>query len=443
MAPPDTISSTAFGALDQEDTGNAQVSMKPLPNPLTLPPGVDISSRLEKVKAAQNPLLEAAKPLLLAIAQTPRELPDATSINAWYELLTQEVNAFTQICSKANIRREHAVTASFCLTTALDEVANNTRWGGTRDIERPGIWAGQQLASRFHGDIQGGKKFFLLVGRLSTHAEEHLDLLEVMYYILGLGFEGQYSNITNNRRELETIRHRLLALISSARGSVPRELSPHWRGETPDKNKFWRDIPIWVNVSLFGLVVFALFSWYKYHLLEQSAIVQEKISAIGKLTPPPVRILRLSELLRDEIAQGKVLVDEDDFHSAVTFKGDDMFVTGKAQVNPGILPLLNRIAQEIGKVPGTVQVIGHSDNRPIRMAGFPDNHALSKARADNVAKELEARGVLPTRIKTFGKADSEPIADNATPVGRARNRRVQIVVQQSSGTTLSTVAVPR
>ncbi|MDR2164519.1 MAG: type VI secretion system protein TssL, long form [Zoogloeaceae bacterium] len=417
----------AFSESGQKDAENAHVSLKPLPNPLALPPGVDIASRLEKVKAAQNPLLEAAKPLLLAIAQTPREPLDAVGVEAWCNLLAQEINAFSQICSKANIRREHAVTASFCLTTALDEAANNTPWGGTSDIEQAGIWAGQQLASRFHGDVQGGRKFFLLVGRLSAHAEEHLDLLEVMYYILGLGFEGQYSTIANGHRELETIRHRLLALISAARGAVPRELSSRWRGEIPTQYKFWRDIPIWVSACLFGLVVFATFAWYKYHLLEQSAIVWEKISAIGKLAPS----LRLSELLKDEISQGKVWVDEDEFRSAVIFKGDDMFVGGKARVNPDILPLLDRVALEIGKVPGAVQVIGHSDNRPIKMAEFPDNHALSKARADNVAKELEARGVSSARIETIGKADSEPIADNTTAAGRARNRRVRIVVQHS------------
>ncbi|MDR0528819.1 MAG: type VI secretion system protein TssL, long form [Zoogloeaceae bacterium] len=393
--------------------------------------GIDIASRLEKVKIAQNPLLEAARPLLLAIAQTPKELPDAASADAWYELLEHEVGAFTQICVKANIRREHAVTASFCLTTALDEAANSTRWGGTNDIRQVGVWAGQQLASRFHGDVQGGKKFFLLIGRLSVHAEEHLDLLEVMYHILGLGFEGQYSAITNGHRELEAIRHRLLALLSSARDTVPRELSPHWRGEMTGENKFWREIPVWMSMCLVGVVILALFSWYKYHLLKQSVVVQEKISAIGKLTPPPVRALRLAELLKEEIMQGKVFIDEDDSRSAVTFRGDDMFVIGKAEINSNILSLLDRIAVEVGKVPGMIHIIGHSDNRPVRMNRFPDNYALSKARADNVAKELEARGVSRLRIETFGKADSDPIADNATSDGRAKNRRVQIVVQQS------------
>ncbi|MDR2788532.1 MAG: type VI secretion system protein TssL, long form [Candidatus Accumulibacter sp.] len=432
-----------FNGSSQEDAKNARVPREPLPDSLTLPPGVDLASRLEKVKAAQNPLLEAAKPLLLAIAQTPKDLPGTVSVDAWYELLAQEVNAFTQICSKANIRREHAVTASFCLTTALDEAANGTPWGGTRDIEQAGIWAGQQLASRFHGDVQGGKKFFLLVGRLSARAEEHLDLLEVMYYILGLGFEGQYGAIINGSRELETIRHRLLALICAARGAVPRELSSHWQGETPERSKFWRDIPVWISACFFGLIVFALFCWYKYHLLEQGAIVEEKIAAIEKLAPSPVRALRLSELLREEIAQGKVFVDEDDFHSAVTFNGDDMFVSGRVQVNSGILPLLDRVAAEIGKVSGAVQVIGHSDDRPVKVARFPDNQALSRARADNVAKALEARGVASARIETLGKADSEPIADNATAAGRARNRRVQIVVQQSPGAALPTAAAPR
>jgi len=438
MTHPDT-DPFAFG-----ESGMADLKSEhpPLLSSLILPPGVDIASRLEKVKATQNPLLEAAKPLLLAIAQTPRDLSDAISIEAWYELLAQEVNAFTQICTKANIRREHAVTASFCLTTALDEAANSTLWGGTHDIGQAGIWAGQQLASRFHGDVQGGKKFFLLIGRLSANVEEHLDLLEVMYYILGLGFEGQYSTIANGRRELETIRYRLLTLLSAARGSVPRELSPHWRGETPGKNKFWRDIPVWVSGCLCGLVVLALFSWYKYFLHGESTIVQEKISAIGRLSPPPIRALRLSELLKEEIAQGKVFVDENDFLSAVTFRGDDMFVTGQAQLNHLMLPLLDRIAVEISKVPGTVQVIGHSDNLPIKVLQFPDNYVLSKARADNVAKELEARGVLPVRIETFGRADSEPIADNSTVAGRARNRRVQIVVHQMPDATPSTVTMP-
>jgi type VI secretion system protein ImpK len=142
--------------------------------------------------------------------------------------------------------------------------------------------------------------------------------------------------------------------------------------------------------------------------------------------------------LKEEIAQGRVFVNEDDVSSAVTFKGDDLFAAGQAEVNPGILPLLDRIAAEIGKVPGAVQVIGHSDNRPIRTARFSDNHALSRARADRVARELQARGVLPSRIETLGKADSEPLADNATAAGRARNRRVQIVVQQSPGTSTST-----
>ncbi|MDR2786788.1 MAG: type VI secretion system protein TssL, long form [Candidatus Accumulibacter sp.] len=443
MTPPD-IDPFVFNESSQEPEKieNAHVSQKPLPDSLTLLPGVHISSRLEKVKAAQNPLLEAAKPLLLAIAQTPKDLPDAASAAAWRELLIREVNAFSQICSRINIRREHAVTASFCLTTALDEAANSTRWGGTYDIEQAGIWAKQQLASHFHNDTQGGKKFFLLIGRLSTHAEEHLDLLELMYYILGLGFQGQYSAITNGPRELEAIRHRLLALISAARGAGPRELSLHWRGETPGKNRFWRDIPVWINVCLFGLAVFALFCWHKYHLLEQSAFVEEKIAAIGKLTPPPVRALRLSELLREEIAQGKVFVEEDDFHSAVTLRGDDMFTSGRVQVNSGILPLLDRVAVEIGKVSGAVRIIGHTDNIPVRGGRFPDNQALSKARADHVAKELEARGVLPTRIETLGKADSEPLADNATAAGRARNRRVQIVVQQFPGAVLP-MAAPR
>jgi type VI secretion system protein ImpK len=445
MTPPDK-ETFAFGGESEGNAANEDEgkSETPVASPhITLPPDIDIASRLVKIGAARNPLLEAAKPLLLAIAQTPKELAVTGSIDAWYELLEQGVGTFTQICNKTNIRREHVLTASYCLTTALDEAANSTSWGGSKAVGQMGAWAGRmQLAARFHDDIEGGKKFFLLIGRLSSNVEEHLDLLEVMYYIIGLGFEGQYSTITNGRRELEIIRHRLFTLLSAARGSVPRELSPHWRGETPKRTRFWRNIPVWVSGCVLGLAVFAQFSWYKYHLLQQSTVVQEKISAIGKLTPPPVRVLRLAELLKEEIAQEKVSVDEDDDHSAVTFRSDDMFVPGQAQVNPGILPMLERIAVEIGKVPGDVQVIGHSDNYPIRTSRFTDNYALSRARADNVARALEAQGVLSSRIETIGKADSEPVAENTTSAGRAKNRRVQIVVQQGPAPASTPVASP-
>lgn len=404
-----------------------------LPQGVQLAPEPSTQERLSAVKAAQNPLLEAAQPLLRALADMPAELgPDGVTV--LHRLLEREVMTFQSLCSNAQLKHEHVVAASYSLCTALDEAANSTEWGGGQDDEA-GVWAVHQLAAQFHGDTKGGDKFFLLVGRLSASPEEHLDLLELMYQILGLGFEGRFSTAANGRRQLETIRHRLLTMLASAHGDVPNDLSPHWKGVGAGKFRLLRSVPVWVTASVLALALLGLFAWYKYQLLNTSADVEARIAAIGKLRPPPappVRPLRLKELLSADIARGTVSVDEDDNHSAVTFKGDDMFVPGQAKLNPKIVPVLTKVADEINQVTGAVQVIGHSDNQPIRTREFPNNQTLSEKRAAAAAQVLQDKGVPLSRLKVEGRGDTAPLADNATAAGRARNRRVDIVVTQGT-----------
>ncbi|SFO52021.1 type VI secretion system protein ImpK [Variovorax sp. OK605] len=399
-----------------------------------LAPEAATQDRLAAVVAAQNPLLEAAQPLLRALADMPATLGEE-GLTAIHRLLEREVASFQSICSSAHLRHEHAVAASYSLCTALDEAANSTEWGGGKAGEA-GVWAGQQLAAKFHGDTKGGDKFFLLVGRLAASPQEHIDLLELMYQILGLGFEGRFSTAANGRRQLETVRHRLFNLLGTARGDVPQDLSPHWKGVGAGRFRLLRSVPVWVSASLLTLILFGLFAWYKYQLLHLSADVEERIAAIGRMRPPPappappIKLLRLKELLAPEIAHGTVSVDEDDRRSAVTFKGDDMFVPGQARMNAKILPVLAKVADEINQVSGSVQVTGHSDNRPIKTREFPDNQVLSEKRAAAVAAVLQGRGVVASRIRTEGRGDTAPIADSATASGRAKNRRVDIVVTQ-------------
>lgn len=414
---------------------------------LPLAPEPPFEARLAAIKAARNPLLEAAQELLRILADTPSEL-SRKEVDALQRLLVREVTVFQSLCSSAQIKHEHMVAASYVLCTAIDEAANSTRWGGaleggTSDQAGPaGVWAGMALAAKFHGDVKGGDKVFLLIGRLAASPQEHIDLLELLHQVLGLGFEGRYSNATNGRRQLETIRHRLLTLLAAERGDVPHDLSPHWRGERPGKFRMLRSVPVWVSVSLVSLGVLGLFGWYKYQLLQTSADVEARIVDIGRLrsaaVPEPApakhavpgKPLRLKELLAPEIARGTVSVEEDGRHSTVTFKGDDMFVPGQAQVSARLLPLLGKVAAEINQVTGTVQVVGHSDNQPIRTSEFPSNQVLSEKRAAAVAAVLQARGVQPGRLQIRGRGDTAPVADNATAAGRARNRRVDIVVTQ-------------
>ncbi|MFM0190952.1 type VI secretion system protein TssL, long form [Paraburkholderia nemoris] len=384
--------------------------------------------RLSAVERATNPLLEAARPLLRAQADMPEYL-EADAIPELRSLLEHEIRTFQKLCEQTNIRRDHMLGASYCLCTALDEAAMQTTWGkaGDSGVE----WITTGLASTFHEDRKGGDKIYLLIGRLMTEPKEHIDLLEVIYRILSLGFLGRYRFETDGHRKHDTVRQRLYTEITAQRGPVPAALSPHWEGDTRGRSRPFYDFPVWITAVLLSLILLAMFGYAKYDLMTRSAAVEKQISEISRITPPRAPpALHLKELLKDEIAAGKVSVDEDDHHSAVTFHGDDMFIAGKATVNSSMQPLINKIAAEVVKVPGKVSVIGHTDNTPIRSRTFDSNQALSEERATQVMQLLQDAGVPANRLEVIGKGDAAPIADNKTFQGRAQNRRVEINVAE-------------
>jgi len=114
--------------------------------------------------------------------------------------------------------------------------------------------------------------------------------------------------------------------------------------------------------------------------------------------------------------------------SIVTIAGDGFFESSSAEVSGSVRPLLAQVAQALAQVPGTVLITGHTDNQPIRSLRFPSNWHLSQSRAESV-RDLLAPTVKLDRMKAEGRAESQPVDDNATPAGRARNRRVEMVLQ--------------
>jgi chemotaxis protein MotB len=116
-----------------------------------------------------------------------------------------------------------------------------------------------------------------------------------------------------------------------------------------------------------------------------------------------------------------------------------LFDAGSAKIKEGGLEALDRIASAIKGQPGqAVRVEGHTDNLPI--AGnlarrYPTNWELSSARAIAVVRRLEAQGVSPGRLSAAGYSFHRPAADNGTDEGRARNRRIEILMIRSGAGT--------
>jgi outer membrane protein OmpA-like peptidoglycan-associated protein len=101
------------------------------------------------------------------------------------------------------------------------------------------------------------------------------------------------------------------------------------------------------------------------------------------------------------------------------------FDTNRAVVKPQFQPVLGQLAQSIQQYPGTVvQVEGHTDS-----TGAADyNQTLSENRANSVRSYLVQRGVESNRLVAVGYGMSRPVADNASPAGRAQNRRVEVLI---------------
>lgn len=107
-----------------------------------------------------------------------------------------------------------------------------------------------------------------------------------------------------------------------------------------------------------------------------------------------------------------------------------LFASGEASIKEEGQAVLSEVAGFLAAMPERqIQVIGHTDNVPIATARFPSNWELSAARALAAVRFLsEEAGVDPKRLGALAQGEFHPIADNSTPEGRAKNRRIAIVV---------------
>lgn len=378
--------------------------------------------------ASLNPLVQLAAPLLGAAPRLRATLrhPSPAALRV---ALVQAIQRFETMARAQALPHEQIVAARYVLCTFLDEAVSNTPWGGA------GSWAAQSLLVQFHNEAWGGEKVFQLLTRLAQQPEQQRPLLEFIGVVLTLGFEGRYKVQADGRQQLDLLRERLSQML---RRPADPELSPAWQG-TPDAQERLRDgLPLWA-VGAAGLLLLALL--FFVFRISLSAQTDGAFSALQTLDAPvPVQAVspsiappppRLAQLLSSDIQAGAVQVKDLSDRSVVTVNGDALFEPGSAEVAARARPLFERIAQAFDQLPGPVTVTGHTDNQPIRSLRFPSNWHLSKERAHAVRKLLLVN--LPAeRVSAEGRADAEPVADNNSTEGRAKNRRVELTLAVTS-----------
>jgi chemotaxis protein MotB len=140
---------------------------------------------------------------------------------------------------------------------------------------------------------------------------------------------------------------------------------------------------------------------------------------------------KLKELLAPEIMDRKVELEIIDQLITVRILQSGSFSAGSADLKRAFLPVAKRIRSSLAEIRGSITVSGHTDNQPMSGGRFRSNWELSGSRAFSVIHQLLKDGQLPpNRFVLTGHAETRPLSENDSSEGRARNRRVEVVIDQ-------------
>lgn len=146
----------------------------------------------------------------------------------------------------------------------------------------------------------------------------------------------------------------------------------------------------------------------------------------------------LAGALHEQIMSGEVEVEARGRKIIIRIREKGSFLSGSAELRPEYRDVMSEVRSVLALKPGSILVQGHSDNVPINTARFRSNWELSAARAVSVAHELMLGGIVSSaRFEVSGKADTQPLVPNTTAENRARNRRVEIIIEQGLADELS------
>ena len=141
---------------------------------------------------------------------------------------------------------------------------------------------------------------------------------------------------------------------------------------------------------------------------------------------------RLNKELEKEVREGKLEIHLEPRGLVISLRQSAFFPSGGDALDPSTLPALEKMAHVIEVLPNSIQLEGHTDAIPIHNVRFKSNWELSCARSIAVLDTMCDTFQLPrARFSVVGRADTFPIDSNDTPEGRARNRRVDIVIMNA------------
>ncbi len=399
-----------------------------------------------------NPLVAAFAPLLELAPELERAHPPAQP-----EVLRQRVQGALIDARDAAVALGQPLTranqGAWFVAALIDDIALNTPWGGHSDGPR------QPNVTQLTGEVDAGTRFFRHLEELVAHPNRDPDLLELAYLCLGLGFRGQYRpQGPTGEATITALRGQIARALRNV-DTLAAPLSPHADGvKVPDEPRRFA-VPLWTVWLVAVALVAAIYTGLSLQLgnkaeqLFVSAAALPPAERAGIFRPvrdteaPPVPVpvveptvtFELLPLFQEKAPAetAAALKGREDVSMAVLVvqgASPEVFRSAKADLRDEYQPLIAAIAQVIlenAEVIGRITVVGHTDSVPVQASNpFQSNQGLSEARAATIAKLLTAAGVPADQVVSEGRADTQPVGDNATKEGRAQNRRIEIKIEK-------------
>lgn len=447
--------------LEQADATDSQAPSGPL---LELGPLVEDF----QFGGQDMPVLVRSAAPLLNLAHAIRYGHEQPDMGQLHKTAIAAIHLYERDLASARISPERARAAHYVICATVDDVVLSKPWG-----VRAG-WARSGLVSTFHNDVTGGDRVFDILDHFHHSPGANKDLLLLIYLSLSLAFEGRTRVSARGALELSRIRDSLYKTLLGQYGAFEREISPHWQGVNARHTPLRTMAALWTLLSFLALAFALGYLFFTLTLNNRSDHTFQRLAALeprqapsvlitqpqpapqpappapppaAKVEapapvqpPPPSRLQNLLTFLQPEVEKKLVTLSDANGRLRIRINNSGLFDTGSAEVKTEVRDLLQRIGGALAADNFRAVVIGYTDNVPIKTVEFPSNWHLSEARAKAVGAILSAY-TGPEAILTEGRADSDPIADNATPEGRNTNRRTEILVLTNPDEKLSDIGI--
>ena len=402
-----------------------------------------------------NPLVAAAAPALMLLGELQLVAAER-DMAVLARHLAETVRGFERAAAEAGVAENDARVGRYLLCETIDDIV-----GGLPGIERE-VWLRDGMLARFFRADEAGRGFFQALNAVLADPGSRGDLLELAHLCLALGYAGQYRVRREGGAMLGQVRRDVYEALRYFRPRPDAGISPQWRGLSETMLPKGRKVPLWAFAGLATGLLAGIFFLARISVtadgdrlesallslnpagsvtIRHAALAPQAAKTVKAAAPqppppsPPVRgageIDRIRRGLADDISAGVLKVSAKGDFIVIAVDNVALFESGKAQAKSGFSATAGRIGFALDREPGPIRIVGYTDNlKPGRSSVFKSNYDLSVARAEAVAKLIRPKLADPARVAVEGKGAEDPIDTNATEAGRARNRRVEVMIRR-------------